>query len=830
MVCIVRVASLTARVAESGKQEKAKTWIMMDDVLKTRWIKVISDLWAHRVRTLIVALAIAVGVYAVGSVLAIQALLLREFHSDRDDARLASAIINTYPFDDELARRIAEIPGVAAAEGRQSLSARVITGAESSREIEIVAVQDFDEMHVDKALLVDGAWPTQKDEIMLEWMGLPWIGAKIGDTLTVELSDDTHKELTITGIAHNPRYPSPEVTGFTTAMVSPATMVYLGQSPLYTELHLRVADAAPGKAPTEATVRTVVDAVEKHIERSDRDILATTIIGQSIIESIVNTTVMILSIFGWVILLLSAFLVVNTISALIAQQVNQIGIMKLIGASRAQMVTMYITMVLVYGIIAVLIGVPLAVVTARLLMTNLVEGLVNIRSDSYAVPIWVYLVMVGVGLLIPLAAGLLPVWQGTRISTYAALNDVGIHAGAARSRLVEHLLARLPRRWLQRPLILAVRNTLRHKSRLLRTMIVMILGTALFIAVISVQQSVDTTEADFLRYHRYDVQVQFEQPHRLARLASTAFELPDVVAVESWGLGGATRLRPDGSESNRYQVYGLPAATKMVEPIVQAGRWLRADDRFAVVINATVADEEKDLAVGDLIRLDMADREQDWTVVGIASTDAQGPKLYMNYDVFGYATRTLGKANSLQVITSWHDPLSQATMESILLNHFENRGLDVRSTRTTQTLNAQNGLMFGVIIGFLILMAVLLGAVGTLGLSTTMGINMVERIREIGVLRAIGASNGAIRLIVLLEGLVIATLSWVLGFLLSFPTAQFMSREIGVALLDMPLTYTYSLPAAIIWFLVLLGLAVVASLGPARSAVKLTIREVLSYE
>ena len=166
--------------------------------------------------------------------------------------------------------------------------------------------------------------------------------------------------------------------------------------------------------------------------------------------------------------------------------------------------------------------------------------------------------MIGVGLLIPLAAGLLPVWQGTRISTYAALNDAGIHAGAAAQRLVERLLARLPRRWLQRPLLLAVRNTLRHKGRLLRTMIVLILGTALFIGVISVRQSVDTTQADFLRYHHYDVQVQFEQPQRMARLASAAFELPDVVAVEGWGLGSAKRLRPDGSESN--QLPGLRAA------------------------------------------------------------------------------------------------------------------------------------------------------------------------------------------------------------------------------------------------------------------------------
>jgi hypothetical protein len=81
------------------------------------------------------------------------------------------------------------------------------------------------------------------------------------------------------------------------------------------------------------------------------------------------------------------------------------------------------------------------------------------------------------------------------------LNDIGIQSDAAGHSPVERLLGRLPKTWLQRPLLLSVRNTLRHKGRLLRTMIVLVLGTALFIAVISVRQSVDTTQADFLRHH-----------------------------------------------------------------------------------------------------------------------------------------------------------------------------------------------------------------------------------------------------------------------------------------------------------------------------------------
>jgi putative ABC transport system permease protein len=111
-----------------------------------------------------------------------------------------------------------------------------------------------------------------------------------------------------------------------------------------------------------------------------------------------------------------------------------------------------------------------------------------------------------------------------------------------------------------------------------------------------------------------------------------------------------------------------------------------------------------------------------------------------------------------------------------------------------------------------------------------MSINILERVREIGVLRAIGASNLSVRRIVLIEGIVIGVLSWVIGTILSLPVSAFMSEQVGLALIDVPLTYQYSALAALVWFFVLQIVAVVASLGPARNAVRLTVREVLAYE
>ncbi len=206
-------------------------------MIRIRWYKVISDLWSHRTRTLIVALAVAVGVYAVGTVLAAQTLLLREFHSDRDSTLMARAILYTYPFDDEFARtRGRDARRRSRRRARSRCGRASCWGEETWRNIDLMSVADFANMQVDSFPYVAGEWPDAKDELMLEWMGLDYLNAQIGDRITIELPDNTQREFTITGTMHYPQRPSPAIMGFTFAAVTPEGMEYLGGLPLFTEL------------------------------------------------------------------------------------------------------------------------------------------------------------------------------------------------------------------------------------------------------------------------------------------------------------------------------------------------------------------------------------------------------------------------------------------------------------------------------------------------------------------------------------------------------------------------------------------------------------------
>lgn len=793
--------------------------------MSTRWYKVLADLWGNRGRTLIVALALAVGVYTVASVLNTRELMVREFERDRAAAAIADAVLYTVPFDETFAERVARIPGVTAAEGRHVLRARIYAADGSWQRVNVTAIPDYHLMDVDAVAGMAGVWPPPEGTVLMEHLSLPFLGAELGDTLTIETTSGVSEPVAVSGVVHDPQVLAPDIMGSVYVYVTPETMVRLGETDRFTELRLR---AAPGA--TEAEVEAMVARVEEQVEDSGRPVLATAI-PEPIIRPIIDTLMLLITAFGVVVLVLSTFLVVNAISALIVQQIPQIGVMKLVGASRGQVMSLYLVMTMVYGLIAILVGVPLAVVSARFFMDEIIKDLLNVVPDSYAVPLPLLAVEVAIGLVLPLFAGLVPVLRGTRLTTFEALNDVGLQGGSTRRGLVEPLLGHLQQVGLiRRPLVLAVRNTLRHKGRLLQTLLVLIFGSALFIAVLTVRTSVDETVTGFLRYHEYDVSVGLARPYRTAELAHEARRVPGVVATEGWSLAGGTRIRPDGSESGQLRIVAVPPDTAFMSPQPTAGRWLQPGDSATVVVNSDVVKDEPDIAVGDEIVLDFAGRETSWQVAGIVPTSAQGPSVYMPDAHYAYVTRTPGQATALMVATSGHDAPTQAAVESALFDHFDAAGYDVASTDTSRRIEDQNERFFIIIVMFLIFMAVLLAAVGGLGLATTMSINILERIREIGVLRAVGASNNAVRRIVLAEGIVIGIVSWLVGTVLSVPFGRAMSAQVGLALIDIPLTFRYSVGAAVVWFFAIILIAVVASLGPARNAVRLTVREVLAYE
>jgi putative ABC transport system permease protein len=127
-------------------------------------------------------------------------------------------------------------------------------------------------------------------------------------------------------------------------------------------------------------------------------------------------------------------------------------------------------------------------------------------------------------------------------------------------------------------------------------------------------------------------------------------------------------------------------------------------------------------------------------------------------------------------------------------------------------------------------MAVLTAFVGSIGLTGTMSMNVLERTREIGVMRAIGAVDFMVMQSVIIEGLVIGLMTWVLAIGLSFPISTLLLTIVGKAMMGSAMSLTFTPLGIVLWLVIVIVLSLVASIMPARNAARLTINEVLAYE
>ncbi|MCS7054606.1 MAG: ABC transporter permease [Thermoflexales bacterium] len=804
-----------------------------------RWRKVMRDLWLNKTRTLLVILSIAVGVFAVGAVIGARTILARDLQAQYAATNEASMSISASDLDEQFVRSIARMPEVADAQGRAIYVLRVRLG-ESRSNLILYTHWDFDDIRLDRFRHEQGARTPPRREMLLERSSLRLFNKQIGDTLTVELPDGKTRDIRIAGTVFDVNAPPVSFANFGSAYITPDTLEWLGFPRAYTQVRVRVAEN-----PTDREhIQRVADAIKKRVEDSGRTFFGASIPqlpGQHYAHDQIQSLSLILAALGVLALFLSAFLVINTTTAILAQQIKQIGIMKSIGARTSQLTGMYLTNVAAFGVISLVVAMPLGSLGAVGLV-NFVAGLLNFDVLTLVPPPDVLLAQVAVGIVLPLLASLAPISTGVRITVREAITSTGIsddtpgHHNPRIDALKQWLASFVfIERWLSRPFLLSIRNTFRRKGRLMLTLSTLTLASAIFVSVFTVRDSLNRTLATSLRYWQYDIEVNLRNTHGEDKVLSQIRQVPGVVYAEAWSTGSARRVREDGSESRTISVIAPPADSRLIQPVMIQGRWLLPEDTNAAVINADVLADEPDIRIGDTIVLKFGTRRVPVQVVGVTQSVLTGqirnPRvLYMNLSGYRNALITGRQVSNLVVVTERHDADFQLEVAQAIESHFRAVNMPVDTTETLSERREQITFQFNILIIFLLIMAALLAVVGGLGLAGTMSINVLERTREIGVMRAIGASDGAIRRIIIGEGMVIGALSWAIGIVLALPIGKLLCDAVGEALLRRTLDFAYSLEGVGIWLVAVLAVAAASSFLPAWRASRLTVREVLAYE
>ncbi len=810
--------------------------------MKPRWRKVIHDLYDNKGRTLLVVFSIAVGVFSIGVIAGSYQIISHDMSASYGSKNPGNIELRMTNFDEDVLTSIQNEKGVKDAEARRVFNMRVrVPGTEKWTTLDMTAFQDFEANSINLLTPVDGTPIPKKRELILEKNALEKLDIGVGGQLEIQLADGSTKILPVVGVVQDTAAGAADFLASPFGYVTMDTLPYLGQPRLYNRAYATVSEGGDDIVHIRDVGAQLKDKLENmgnvvirsRFNESHKHPLADT----------VNAILGILLALGILILFLSGSLIANTLNALLNQHLRHIGVIKLVGGQRRQVFFMYFTLILAFAILALFIAVPLggqgAYGLSLFIGEKLKFGILGYRIQPVSLGI-----QITVGLLIPLIAGLAPVLNGSKITVLRALSGdasedkVEVSADGEKrlswfdwmqvrmTRVLAHRGIHIPR-----PFVISLRNTFRRKPRLILTLFTLTMGGAIFVAVFNVRDSLHSYINGIGNYFVADVSLDFDEPYRISEIQQKALEVEGVQEVQGWQFLSGDMLDENGNMLESLNLFGPPAESKLVQPTMVEGRWIQPGDVRKVALSEGAKKYYPDLKAGDTINLKINGRDELWQVVGLFKfVDREGVIGYAPFEYVSKVNDLANQSSSYRVVTDLHDRTYQDAKAIQLDKYFRDLGYKVRIAQAGRATLDTATESIDILVVFLLIMAILTAIVGSMGLAGTMGMNVLERTREIGIMRAIGADDRAVMRTVIAEGVVIGMISFGLAIILSIPFTYLLSTIISLAIFQSPITTVFTITGYAIWLTLVLVLSALASILPARNAASLTIREVLAYE
>ncbi len=426
-----------------------KSIINWDILISPRWHKVINDFWYNRSRLGLAIISIAVGVFGLGTVLAERVILMQNIEIQYNAASAATASFQVRNFDDGLVKHIRKFPQVAEADAVRAVEMRVLvppntfTGktTEEWRTLQLIAIDQFDDIRLNRVELESGTWPPPQNGLVVERSSLKLMGVNLGDTLLVETINGLQRRIPIVGVVKDVTIFPSDVTNNAAGYISFDTLQWIDEPRAFNKLLISL----NGKPNDRNTVNEIMNSIREHIEWDGWTVNTVNVPqypNRPPVENNFQTIILILTITGFLLVIISIVMVANTMDAVLTQQIRQIGIMRIIGGQLNQVFSLYLVFALFMGVLALLIGVPLSIIVS-LELCKFVAAMLNFDIITSAVIPWVIGVQIVVALLVALLASLKPIISSTLFTTVReAISSQGLDAGF-KMGIIEHILGKL---------------------------------------------------------------------------------------------------------------------------------------------------------------------------------------------------------------------------------------------------------------------------------------------------------------------------------------------------------------------------------------------------
>lgn len=828
----------------------------MSILLRKSW----ADIIKRQGRTLLAILSIMLGVLGISAVNQASDQLGGNFLYSTDPTSVPNIIISTTSATALPASLLTALAQQAWIEKFQARSAYntpwQITGQTVDHTLGIFAFPDNEHVQLWPFQVIQGRLPGAGEIVLDVKNSMEGYAAAVGDTISVQTPDGHFTSLRVVGLSRT--------SGFAVGGMFANPMGYMSADALQHMATASSSSSANGPQLTqELLVQTpdgeAVQVYNRLLQQFKRAHIALDgktsdwrySAGNADAQLSVAGPLTIIQLLSVISLMLVCVMLFNSVTAFMTEQIKVVGTMKALGGGRWRIIGSYLLTTEIYSIcgtglglgLGLLLGYQLAAHLASLVQVDIGPG-VPLDAGPFHVSLWVVITSLLVGLLVPLLSALWPLWSGTRITVREAISAYGVHTGQVRQRKRSaHVSASggfLPS--IPQTAWLGLRGLVRTPGRTALTLLALILASAIFLAV----QTTNTTLRAGVVYaspiNNPDLRVDPNADNTVSTLPAIQAirALPNVSNVIPVTFADTfldqRRLFIDGVDPNAYH------------PQLLTGRWLQAGERGAIVLSEVTA-QRAHLEIGQVLTLQITYRgaqgqenltqQVRWRLVGFVhdDSDISGSADANGFQGDGYATwdavnavaqYALGYADRLSVSAREASPAAlrqtQAQIKAILARS----GLAQGQVRTIQDLLQGYIDPLPTIYSLFYAVTILVALVGLLSLALTLTTSVLERRTEIGILRSLGATGWRVGSVFFLEGLALATLSWLLGSLLGIPGAMLLVQILNTYLgphdvFFAPVSFLLSLGCILL-------VTLCASFGPALSASHLRIREVLHYE
>lgn len=803
-------------------------------MLNTLFMKTWRDIVEHKGRSILVVLSIGLSTFTLGVILNSYAVFSREMTLDYLKSNPAAISFNLEQFNGQLIEQLNEHPALAEVDARRVISAQIKTQGNDWINLRLFVLHDYNDIKIDIVEPDQGSWPPQQGQILIERQAISVLGSNTGQKVQVKTRSGFSANLVVAGSVVDVGLPQADWENIVYGYISQATLMeMIGENKFNVlKVSLKNTDADPIER------QLLAEQIESWLVKAGYQVNSFIVPpkGEHPHANITDGLFMIQKVFAILCCLLSAVLVFNLMSAMLSKQVKQIGVMKALGADSMQIGAIYYRGVVFLGLLGLLISLPSAYFVGSLYVDKL-SFMSNMAISSYQVPFWVLLVQIILGIGIPIISAYWPIKKASQMSIKKSLMDYSGTSAQFGSTLFERCLVKLT--FFSLPASLAIRNAVREKARFILTTTVLMFAAALFMTSFNIAKTMKTVSQVEQQSKAWAVEVVFQQPLKKEKIDSLVSHIEGISKAETFNRTNIALLEKDEQETHEVKVNltDFQPGSNINLPIID-GSWLSKNTnnkQAEIVVSQLVLKHIPDLKLGMTLEIERAGKLTPFTLVGVVRTIGLA-SVYTQ----GYLSDVTNISNGLYLSSVTNSGITDSSEINKLaaakqLNRDINQIAESNNIKVKYSSTAWDSAKvvddhFAIIFSLMLLLTIIIIFIAAMGIILTMTTNIMERTREIGVLKAIGAIKGELIKMVMTEGALIAILAWFFACFVTLPLSYGVSYWLGELLIKTPFELTidksvfiYSLPLMVL-------VSVLASIVPMLKVTKLPVREALIYE